>query len=478
MNFKNKISSIVLFVSIMFTACDKKLDQAPNGSIFDEEAITDLQTLQAATIGIYDGLTTIPYYGRNYPTILELRGNNTYIAARNSNRLLTSYRYNYVASDADVRDFWNDAYKMLLRANNVINRADNAKDASANQIKSFKGEALFLRALGHFDLVRVFGKPYSVDNGAGFGVPIVTKFEIGKPGRNTVAEVYTQIIKDLVTAEGYLDPAINDQANVDRFRATKEAVTALLARVYLYKGDNLHAAQKSAEVINSGLFDLTNPTLFGSGVFWKTPGSGEEIFTIKISQFEDRGSDNYGQLYNPPGSYADVRVYPAFYNSYLAGDVRKNLIQIFATSNGNRLFSQKFVSQDNITGMYSPKLLRLAEMYFIHAEASVKLGLTDDAADDLTAIRQQRGLADYVGVPTLQTVLQEKNWEMAFEGHQWQDRLRNNLTTVKPARTAEQASYFNGSDNLAVTDGRQLFPIPQRELDANPTIKPQQNAGY
>ena len=183
-------------------------------------------------------------------------------------------------------------------------------------------------------------------------------------------------------------------------------------------------------------------------------------------------------MYNPSPAYSDIRVYTAHYNSYPAGDARKDLIQIFPTSNGNRLFTQKFKEQDNIPGMYSPKILRLAEMYFIHAEASVKLGNNNDAVNDLNIVRRERNLPDLpLGtVLTVEDVLREKNWEMAFEGHQWLDRLRNGLTTPRPA--SNDATSLSGSENVGVNDFRQLLPIPQREIDANPAIKGQQNPGY
>jgi hypothetical protein len=468
---RNKIFLVFAAAGLVISGCNKKLDQKPQDALFDNEAIKDYQTLKAATVGIYDVLNSLNYYGQTYPSILELRGNDMYIGASNSNRLLSSFKYNYTTTDGDVTGIWNTVYNMIQRANNVINRSADVKDATADQINALKGEAYFLRALGHFDLVRVFAKPYTFDNGASLGVPVVTSFEIGNPARNTVAQVYTQVIVDLQQAVNLLpdDP-------FTKFRATQMAAKALLARVYLYKGDNANAATQAADVINSGEFELTSPALYGSGVFWRTPGSNEEIFTIKVSQFEDRGSDNYGQLYNPSPAYGDLRVYPQFYASYLPGDVRQNLIVDDGTG---VLYTEKFKVQDNIPGMYSPKILRLAEMYFIHAEASVKLGNNQDAIDDLNAVRRQRGLPDIAAgtTLTLSDVLREKNWELAFEGHQWQDRLRNNLTTPRPSNL-DATSLPNGANNVATTDYRQLFPIPQREIDANPSIRSQQNPGY
>ncbi len=472
---KYKIFQIIVCLGLLtgFSACEKKLDQQPEGLLFDSEAITDFPSLQAAVVGAYNGLLDINYYGRNFPTILELRGNDSYIAVSNSNRLLSSFRYNYTTSDGDVAGIWNSVYALILRANNIINRSANVADGDPAAKEQLKGEAYFLRALAFFDLVRVFGTQYSLPNGpSSLGVPLVSEFKIGNPSRNTVTAAYDFIISDLQQAEQLLpdDPT-------QKFRATSMAASALLARVYLYHGDNQLAADEASKVINSGEFTLTDPTLYSSGVFWKTPGSAEEIFTIKFSQFQDRGADNYGNLYNIPtlGGYGDVRVYPDFAATYLPDDARLGVIT--QNPDDGQLYILKFLQQDNILGLYSPKILRLAEMYFIRAEANFKLGDAASAAADLTVMREARNLPDFSGtIDNVETILIEKNWEFAFEGHQWQDRLRNGLNTPRP--DYGDATGLAGSDDLPIDSYKQLMPIPQTEIDANTGIKGQQNPGY
>jgi hypothetical protein len=233
----------------------------------------------------------------------------------------------------------------------------------------------------------------------------------------------------------------------------------------------------ATDVINAG-YALTAPTAYTKDAFWGSPGHEEEIFTAKVSQFQDRGSDNYGQLYvKELAGYGDIVVTPAFANSYDPNDARLNAIKVDAVS--GKIITTKFYMQDHIPGMYSPKLLRLAEMYFIRAEADVKLGdaasLTE-AASDLSTVRANRNLPNYIGTPTLADVLREKNWEFAFEGFQWPDNFRNGIVTNRPAPAG--ALNNQGSSALPVTDNRQLYPIPQREIDANPGIRSQQNPGY
>jgi len=466
---------IALFIgSVLMSSCKKELNQQPEGLLLDETAITDFQTLQAATMGCYSSLIDLNWYGRNYPTMLELRGSDMYINISNSNRLTAAYQYNFTVSNADVSASWNIIYKAIVRANIVILRSSIVTDGDPAEKARLIAEAKFVRALAYFDLTRVFGQPYYVSNGASLSVPIVLGSTIGKPKRNTVAEVYAQIIKDLTEAKPNLPTDISD-----KFRASTYAASALLARVYLYKGDaasNILAAGEATRVITAG-YTITSASSYAGTIFWANPGQNEEIFTAKVSQFQDLGADNYGALYvQELGGYGDISVSPAFRNSYDNADVRKTqVIKIDAIT--GKYITTKFYRQDNIPGLYSPKLLRLSEMYFIRAEANVKLGTTigGTPADDLSAVRTMRGLTAYIGTPTLANVLTEKNLEFAFEGHQWQDNLRNGLVTSRPQVSGALNNL--SSSNLAVTDNKQLYPIPQREVDANKNILPN-NPGY
>src|SRR5437762_14325912 len=100
---------------------------------------------------------------------------------------------------------WGEAYKAILRANNIIN-ATVAPNANVNQLR---GEALTMRALMYFNLINWFAKQYVVDPAAD-GVPLVLSYApFLKPARAKVSEVYTQIDKDLSDAFGLLTATKN-----------------------------------------------------------------------------------------------------------------------------------------------------------------------------------------------------------------------------------------------------------------------------
>ena len=185
-------------------------------------------------------------------------------------------------------------------------------DASAQDINNLKAECLFLRALAHYDLVRMYAQPYCYSAGAAHpGVPVVLATDpSAKPARNTVAEVYTQVIADLTEAESIIDPDYA-RGNVTDSKAvvTLEAIQALLSRVYLYSEQWQNAADYAAKVINSKKFTLwTVEDMTGSACFAEdVPNGGEIIFEVYGSK--SNSYDPYREGLSPlcgPNGYGDA----------------------------------------------------------------------------------------------------------------------------------------------------------------------------
>ena len=177
-NLKNKENKMKkIYKSLVFTMATIALtscvidwlDLTPSDSIPSNSAITNYNDAKTALYGMYDGL----------------QGNSTY----------TQYYASRMFYYGDVRG---DVF--LLRTQGL--RSSEKNQANVNNIYA---QAKSVRAFVHFDLVKVYGMPYSFDNGASMGVPIVTTpidplNASAIPGRNTVAEVYTQIVKDIPEA--------------------------------------------------------------------------------------------------------------------------------------------------------------------------------------------------------------------------------------------------------------------------------------
>jgi starch-binding outer membrane protein, SusD/RagB family len=469
MKMKNRYINI-LFMSFALTmfSCQDILDKEPAQSLSVEESLADYESLVTALLGAYDGLQVTNYYGRNYLVNPEIGGDNVYLTIDNSNRFVANYRYDLDPNTTQT-GFWNQAYSIILRVNNIILAVDNVPDGTQAEKDQVMGEALTIRALAHFDLSRVFSAPYAEGTGADTGIPIMLEPNIGTPPRNTLSEVYDRIKLDLTQAIGLLNE------DVGPFRITANAAKALLARVYLYEGDNANAEAMATDVINNGGYSLHDGT--DLAFFYSTSGNDEEIFSLNQRPEETRGSNNLGQIYNPSG-YGDIRVTTDIINMYEAGDERglsppSGADLIYLNSDGE-YYNGKFLGESGVPGLTSFKILRLAEMYLIRAEARAKTSDFAGATSDVNVIRNRAGLADFSGTVTLQDVLDEKNREFAFEGHRTFDLWRNGLPLVRiQANTGLEVS---APAFIAANSFLRVYPIPQRELDTNPEIT--QAPGY
>lgn len=462
------VYTVMLVLLSVGQGCNKQLDLSPADKLPTDEALSNIKGVTAAVNGMYAGMRNVEYYGRNYLILGELTADNVYLSSSNSNRFLQSWRLSWIVSDVDVTGIWNRAYSVILRANNIINSIPNIADGTTDEKNFAKGQALFIRALAHFDLLRFFAEPYIVGGGASMGVPVITAFKVGAPARNTVDEVYEQIIADLTEAKSILAEDISDPFNASSFSAS-----ALLARAYLYKGDNAAAITEATRVINAG---YTIQPANSLADFYNTPGTGEDIFTLKILDIQTFGSDNIGQMYRKPG-YGDIRVSPDLVNIIETGDARNVFISAFNGS-PSEYQNNKFTGQQGISGLYSPKILRISEMYLIRAEAYAKETNYAAAVADVNTIRTHRNLGELenvADVAVLPAVLKEKRIEFMFEGHRYFDLLRNKLDIVRNhCNKPEQLNTPRCT--IEATSTTAILPIPQRETDVNRNMV--QNPGY
>lgn len=463
-------SIIYIFLLLSFTACNDKLTLSPAVQLPTEDALTDIAGVNAGISGMYAGMRSVNYYGRNFLVIPELAADNVYLSATNSNRFPSTFRVTWLTSDGDITNLWNQTYTVMLRANNIINSIPALKDGTDAEKNSALGQALFVRALTHFDLLRVFAQPYAIGGGSAPGIPVMTKFEVGSPARNTEDEVYTQIIDDLTQAKSLLESDAGNPYNANAY-----SVSALLARVYLYKGDNANAVTESSVVINSGEYAIV--TAKDLPDFYNTPGTSEDIFTLRVLSTESLGSDDVGRIYLKPG-YGDIRVSPDIVKVFDTDDARYTSFILPFSGSPAEYENEKFYGQDGISGLYSPKILRISEQYLIRAEANAKLGNYVAAIEDVNAIRANRKLPGLVNIPdadVLANVLLERRKELMFEGHRYFDLLRNKQDIVRTF-CGDAVELNTPACTYPATSPTVIPPIPQREIDVNKNI--QQNAGY
>jgi hypothetical protein len=468
----NKLYFIALLAgSLMIGGCKKSyLTQTPHDSLLPGEALNSESALVNAVTGAYSGLRTqnnaVALYGRDFVIIGDLMADNTYVEKKNAGRYLIQYNYTMSSSDGIAAAMWANAYTDIMRVNRVIDA-----QVTGPNVASIKAEAYAIRALLYFKLVNIFAKPYSDDPNA-LGVPLVLHYDpYGLPTRNKVSEVYQQIVSDLKAA--FQDAP--DFVNSTRF--SKYSIEALLAKVYLYMGDNANAKTAAVDVINASGFTLIPPSDYDN--YWADPGyrddQTETMFEIDADAVNNNGFDDYAGMYL--NGYNDIYASQQLYNLYSATDVRRTVIEPGSTKSGSAAFVvTKFPNaggsdRDNI------KVIRLSEVYLIAAEASLP-GNETDAKSYLNALVAERdpAFAGYTstGATLLNDIITERRKELAFEGDRFYDLNRLKMQIVR----ASNPGAIPAPLTIAYPADKRLAPIPLTEIQANPNIAGQQNPGY
>ncbi len=471
----------------------------PATSIDEESALTNAADVETATIGTYAVLLNAAYV-RSVHFLMEFPSDEIAQGQSSSDDLTRAYRYTHINTSTHATNFWGQAYKVIAAANKII--AYVPDDASVT-LKQLKGENLYLRAMMHYNLVRVFGKPYPQGSGANPGVPLLLEGlsdeEKNTIARSSVKEVYDSVIADLQKAAELMnEPKSNSFAS-------KEVALALLSRVYLYKEDYENAVKYASLVIDSGRYSLTEGNAF-TGYFQTAPASNPEtIFAIQHTKVQDRGFSAIGSMYfsgdasgAPQGQ--GVSGWAEIYASqklvdFLAknpSDLRSRFITPYikdgALQYNQKLnpatpmyYVNKYNLQEGVINLSSPVYLRLAEMYLNRAEANAKLGKTGLALEDINRLRTRAGLsgdalysvANLGSKSVLDVVLEERWLELAFEGHRAYDLFRNNRAMERNypgTHSLNNTPTTDLSQKVLPTDPRTIFYIPQSEIDRNPNL--------
>lgn len=479
---KINISSwIVSVVILLFTgACNKNLE--PYSGKSNDAALQTPEDLQTATYGSYAGLVDRMYI-KNQNQIGEYMGDDVALSGATGDQVFYTYTYTQFPGQGNTEQFWQGAYKAIYSANAIIERINDGESALLDQLK---GENLFIRALAHFDLVRIFGRPYTQGQGSNPGVVIKNNTKNDQPARSTVKEVYEFIIADLQKAATLMTMRKN------ACFASKEVADALLSRIYLYMGDNEKALLYANKVIDAGRYQLMATAPYKTYFRVVPDDNPETIFAIRHTIADDRGKDAIGSMYyNDPVTqstgwgevYASV-AYMQLLDKY-PQDVRHSFIEPQRDANGNmqmrnqtpKYYINKYNWQEGVANLSSPVILRLAEIYLNRAEANAKLGNAQAALDDVNLIRQRAGLSgaalyqlnDLKGhASVLEVVLEERRLELAFEAHRPYDLYRNNLPMVRAYPGVHGSNQFD--QTIPPTSARIIHFIPEREIGVNPKL--------
>ncbi|WP_417290330.1 RagB/SusD family nutrient uptake outer membrane protein [Corallibacter sp.] len=493
---KRYIKSITATLSILLLAfsCSEKLDLQPISDIGSEEFYQDADDINLAVVGIYNSMYGV--LDKEF-VVTELRSDNTYMSPRNSETANVPYRqvdrFVLTSQNIYVEDYWRACYQTISLANNVITQIGVVADPDlANR---YEAEARFFRAHAYFNLVRLWGGVFIVNQP-------VSGQEAHGIDRSTEDQVYDFLISDLEFASEYLPDQVD---GTELGRLTKWAAKTELGKAYLTIGgsDNIqNAIQELSDVVYTSPFDYlpSYDDVFDTGNEY----NNEILFAVRYQSgsvglgapfanyFSPLQSDNYVVM----GSGDELNV-PAtsMSNSYSLGDTRKDvsMADYWEGFQGQinefryvKKYNSDFVTVDDAGNDWP--VIRFTDAMLLLAEAiNEESGPTSEAIELLNKVHERAGLTAYTSTEVntyfdFKLALElERKLEFAFENQRWFDLLRTGrAVTVMNEHFATEDQYNDPNRPQFNTDPIQeyqlLLPIPQYEIDLNPSVA--QNIGY
>jgi len=445
-----KILFPLFALAFIVMSCNKVLDVKPTDSVAAEDAIQNKAGVEHAILGSYNAIQATGLYYLNAMIVGDL-------AADNLTHTGTMMEYSQIekkpipAENSIVEGMWSGAYNGINCVNNILVKLPSVTGLTPAEADNYEGEALFIRALLHYYLATYFG-----------GVPIQTQPTLDLShvdiARNTLAEVYDQVISDLVNAKAKLSSV------KVKGRANSYAASALLAKVYLSKfqqvGDQASAGlaiTEASQVINGGYSLATDY----ASLFNPKNNSSESIFEVVFDVQNYTRLAQYFFSRNLSGRY-EIAPTTALIKSFEKNDTLRLDAAIAYDTINKQPYGFKYI--DVAGGTDHVYVLRLAEMYLIRAEAlAYSNGAVASIQADINTVRNRAGLLNTTAasIPDLKLAVEnECRHEFAFEGHRWPDLVR-----TKRAATI-----------LGIDEKYTLFPIPLSEKQTNNLMV--QNPGY
>lgn len=388
--------------------------------------------------------------------------------------------YNEIGSKRDDYE-WKRLYKHINNLNVILSEIDNFEDKPLGIQSRLRGESCFLRAEYYFLLANLYALPYEQEKASStLGVPLkLTEFVEEKYfGRETLENVYKQIVKDLQDAAGYLKGV--KQSSI--YRANEAACQVLLSRVYLYMGEwelALKACERAEEIGGYTLLDISRgwesdflsvsspEMIFSQGIYsagitfgWARYGAVKGGFVPSkelLGSFDQTNDQRYKSFFAPHYEVTDILVPVKVRKdgkgaTYQGIDVSDCFQIRWAEVLLNKMEALAMLDRDN----EAKTLLRelFSKRYALGTEPDVN-GLIG------------KGLVDYIR--------KERYRELCFEGHRWFDLRRYAVSSKYPDAISLKHEEYGNQNTLEKTyllraypeGSGWVFPIPDYELEYN-----------
>lgn len=476
-----KIIKYILAVLLMtsavscenYVAVDPPKTELSSASVFvnDRSAI-------AAMVGVYSDMNALNYYFANIVTMFlgSMSADDFTYAA--SLAEFDEFKNNTVQpGNRYIAQLWAQPYDYIYRCNAIIEGVTASTTLTPAVKNQLLGEARFTRAFCYFYLVNIFGD-----------VPLILDTDVRKNTnlpRTAVNVVYEAVIDDLKQAKGLME--VNYPPNGARTRPAKAAATLLLARAYLYTGNNAQAEIEAGEVIGN-----TNYELLQGANMNKTflANSRESVWQLEAVNTGGNRNTWEGFTFVPANLAAPTAFYRltkgtgGLVDAFDAGDLRKTNWTGSYTTTANppvtHTYPYKYKVRTGTPVTEYSMVLRFAEAYLIRAEARMQQNKLKPGAEDLDVIRSRAGFTTPLATPAntaagMLLVEKERRLEFFAEwGHRWFDLKRWKSTTGAAGKT--RADDILPATKTFWKSTAILMPIPTDARNTNPNLTP--NPGY
>lgn len=435
--------------------------------IIDREDITTNPISSATQLGMvvngaYKAMMNVAYYGRDYVIYNEVHSDNA-ISNANSNRFTFETDFKTQVSQAFPADTWSNIYKVVALANVAINADITSGDQT--EINNYRAEAYALRALAHFDLMKLYGQQNVTRSTSSLTVPYITQYgDVSDENyvRLTLSDFRTKVYEDIDQA---IALANNDITIKTKFNL--QSINVLKARLAMYfapffgvsEYDNADTAINQALALGGNVATAVEfKSIFALGEV-----GVNSVFELQFLDNDNLGNNSLANIYNK-GAYGDINTVEEVKNILFADtlDIRGQLVK--PVDNILRNVGKYGYRADNV------KLMRFEEIVLIAAEVSFRKGNAATAATLINSLVSKRGITTtYTSADiTLDIILTERRKELIFEGFRFDDLMRLQIgIPVINERALENTPAYG--------DTRLAFPIPQVELNVSSIP---QNQGY
>jgi hypothetical protein len=494
MNMRNILKISAAFLVLLTVGCSKEfLNPVPQTSLSDLSVFDNKDRIVAQVNGMYSAVKAGWYLGGRYETVADMRGDNFIPLSNNAYVNFNTWNHLEISATMEVNDIWNQIYASINTVNVFMDGLKTNWDGgkltdiiSQDEYNQYISEALTLRAMCYFDLVRLYAKPYIQGNGENPGVPLRIKAEKSAEGndlaRSTVAEVYTQILADLDAAEP-LAVSTYGSDDLNTTRVHKNTIIALKTRVLLTKCDWSAVVTESAKIVPASApfiapTGVANALSANWSAIWTANTTKESIFSLPNTDINNGGGQSAIAWYYSKDSGEAIYLIATspVYAAMDPTDIRKSSMEVLSPggSDPDQYFITKFTHFTTLED-WCP-VLRYAEVLLSRAEAIVRSGsaVTQEAVDLLNAVRTRAfptgayTVASFAAPADFYTaVLQERNFEFLGEGMRSFDLMRLGLDIP-----AKEGLTMGNVGEISATSTAYYWPIPSGELSLNKLCTP------